>query len=71
MKNDITDLSLKQQIINNLISNKLEIFSSDGKFDVITETNIESESMSLKQSICDEGKLKSAVALLRNLKSDC
>ena len=48
----------KQKIINELISNKLEIFSSDSKFDVITETNIESESMSLKQSICDENKLK-------------
>lgn len=48
----------KQKIINELISNKLEIFSSDKKFDVITETNIESESMSLKQSICDENKLK-------------
>lgn len=48
----------KQKIINELISNKLEIFSSDSKFDVITETNIESESMSIKQSICDENKLK-------------
>lgn len=58
MKTDITDLSLKQQIINNLISNKLEIVFPDGEFATITETNIESESMSLKQSICDENRLK-------------
>lgn len=48
----------KAKIINELMSNKLEIFSSDGKFQTITETNIESESMSIKQSICDEDKLK-------------
>lgn len=68
MKNDITDLSLKQQIINNLISNKLEIVFPDGEFSTITETNIESESMSLKQSICDENKLKFGGCIASELK---
>lgn len=48
----------KSKIINELMSNKLEIIFSDGKIQTITETNIESESMSLKQSICDEDRLK-------------
>ncbi len=68
MKNDITDLSLKQQIINNLISNKLEIVFPDGEFSTITETNIESESMSIKQSICDESKLKFGGCIASELK---
>lgn len=68
MKNDITDLSLKQQIINNLISNKLEIVFPDGEFSTITQTNIESESMSLKQSICDENKLKFGGCIASELK---
>ncbi len=48
----------KQKIINELISNKLEILFPDGEFETITETNIESESMNLKQSICDEDSLR-------------
>lgn len=68
MKNDITDLSLKHQIINNLISNKLEIVFPDGEFSTITETNIESESMSIKQSICDESKLKFGGCIASGLK---
>lgn len=70
MKNDITDLSLKQQIINNLISNKLEIVFPDGEFSTITETNIESESMSLKQSICDDSKLKFGGCIASEFKID-
>lgn len=48
----------KNKIINELIDNKLEIFFPDGDGVAITEDNIVSESMKLKQSACDESKLK-------------
>ena len=48
----------KEKIINELISNRLEIIFPDGEEENITEVNIESESMSLKQSICDDDKLQ-------------
>lgn len=48
----------KYNIINNLISNKLEITFPDRNCQTITEDNIVSESMTLKQSICDESTLK-------------
>lgn len=48
----------KYNIIHNLISNKLEITFPDHDCQTITEDNIISESMTLKQSICDESTLK-------------
>lgn len=48
----------KEAVINNLICNKLEIRFVGSDDETITETNIASESMQLKQSICDDNKLK-------------
>ena len=44
-------------IDGNLVRNELVITFPDGDADTITEANIASESMQLKQSICDEDKL--------------
>lgn len=55
------DLKYKEKIINELIENKLNIYiynSSNELVTMITEDSIISESMTLKQSICDEEKLK-------------
>lgn len=54
---DVSSLH-KKQAIENLIENTLTIIFPDGDFEDITEANIASESMSLKQSICDESKLR-------------
>ena len=65
---EITDLH-KQKIIHELIENRLEIVfhkkydeQYEGNYELgyipITEENIVSESMTLKQSICDDEKLK-------------
>lgn len=48
----------KKQTIENLIENTLTVSFPNGEYEDITEENIASESMSLKQSICDESKLK-------------
>lgn len=48
----------KKQAIENLIENTLIVSFSNGEYEDITEKNIASESMSLKQSICNESKLK-------------
>lgn len=55
------DSSTKNFIINNLVNNVLEITvynEQDIPYMTITEENIVSESMVLKQSICDESDLK-------------
>ena len=55
------DSSTKNFIINNLVNNVLEITvynEQDVPYMTITEENIVSESMVLKQSICDESDLK-------------
>lgn len=54
---EISDV-YKQKIIDELIENTLVIEFPDNDIDPITEENIVSESMALKQSICDEEKLK-------------
>lgn len=48
----------KKQAIENLIENTLTVSFPNGEYEDITEENIASESMSLKQSVCDESKLK-------------
>ena len=48
----------KQQIIDNLIENTLEITFPDGDELTITEENILSESMKLIQSICNDSTLR-------------
>lgn len=48
----------KESIINELSLNTLLIVFPDGEYQSITEDNIVSESMTLKQSVCDEEKLK-------------
>lgn len=48
----------KEKVINELIGNKLEIVFVDGDEETITEANMYSESMKLKQAICDESELK-------------
>ena len=50
-------MSFQNGIINNLIENKIEIFFPDGDAQTITEENIASESLTLKQSICDSEAL--------------
>ncbi len=54
------DISSKQRekIINELMYNKLEITFPDNDEATITEDNIASESMTLKQAVCDESTLK-------------
>lgn len=47
-----------QNIIDNLLYNKIEILFPDGEEKAITDDNISSESMKLRQSICDESYLK-------------
>ena len=46
----------KKQTIENLIENTLTVSFPNGEYEDITEENIASESMSIKQSICDESK---------------
>ena len=48
----------KQQIIDNLIENTLEITFPDGDELKITEENVLSESMKLTQSICNDSTLR-------------
>lgn len=53
------DFSDKDYVINgSLVRNELVITFPDGDEETITETNMSSESMQLKQSICDEDRLK-------------
>ena len=51
-------MSYKSGIINNLISNTLEITFPDEDCETITEANIVSESMKLKQAISDGDELR-------------
>lgn len=53
---DVSSLH-KQQAIENLIENTLVISFPDGDYADITEENMASESMNLKQAVCDERKL--------------
>lgn len=46
-------MSYQNGIINHLIQNKIEIYFPDGDVEPIAEGNIVSESLTLKQSICD------------------
>lgn len=46
-------MSYQNGIINHLIKNKIEIYFPDGDVEPIAEGNIVSESLTLKQSICD------------------
>lgn len=56
---DLTrDKALKDKIINELIDSTLTISFINNDGEDITEANIVSESMTLKQSICDEDRLK-------------
>lgn len=56
---DLTrDKALKDKIINELIDSTLTISFINNDGEDITEDNIVSESMTLKQSICDEDRLK-------------
>lgn len=48
----------KEKIIDELMNTKLEIVFPDGDCETITEENIASESMKLKQAICDDSALK-------------
>ena len=48
----------KEKVINELMNNTLQINFPSGDFLPITEDNIVSESMSLKQSVCEEEQLK-------------
>lgn len=48
----------KPKVIHELIGNKLEILFPNGDAAVITEANMVSESMKLKQSVCDESQLR-------------
>lgn len=50
--------SYKKKIINSLMENTIQINFPSGDFAPITEDNIVSESMTLKQSICDEEQLR-------------
>lgn len=60
----------KNKVINNLIYNKIEITFPDGDEETITEVNIASESMQLKQSICDEESLKFGGCIASEFKID-
>ena len=51
-------MSYKSGIIDNLISNQLEITFPDNDCETITGANIVSESMKLKQAVCDEDELR-------------
>ena len=48
----------KDRLINELMHNNLSINFADSEIPVITEDNIATESMTIKQSICDEDSLK-------------
>ena len=51
-------MSYKNGIINHLIENEIEISFPDNDEATITQANIVSESMTLKQSICDSAELR-------------
>lgn len=51
-------MSYQNGIIHHLIQNRIEIFFPDGDEQTISESNIVSESMTLKQSICDSDELR-------------
>ena len=60
----------KDYIVNNLIGNTIEILFPDGDEETITEANIASESMSLKQSICETEALTFGGCIASEFKID-